>query len=125
MNITLYFFYCYVDYIIFLLFSVGLCLVLLGLCYLLSDTKEILLYLEKISGYECGFDPFSDAREQFNVKFYLVSILFILFDLELVFFFPWIMCQQYVCDVGFFFMYIFFFILVIGFSYEWQKRALD
>jgi NADH-quinone oxidoreductase subunit A len=88
MDVTLYLFYCYVDYIIFLFFSVGLCLILLGICYFLSETKEVLLYVEKMSGYECGFDPFSDAREQFNVKFYLVSILFILFDLELVFFFP-------------------------------------
>lgn len=86
--VSSYFLYNYLDYMIFLFLSVGLCFILLGICYFISETKEISLYFEKISGYECGFDPFSDAREQFNVKFYSVSILFIIFDLELVFFFP-------------------------------------
>src|SRR5690349_13280731 len=61
--------------------------IILGLCYIISSNN---LYYEKSSGYECGFDPFSDVREPFYVKFYLIAILFIIFDVEVIFFFPWI-----------------------------------
>jgi NADH-quinone oxidoreductase subunit A len=71
-----------------------------------------------MTGYECGFDPFSDARDPFNIKFYLVSILFIIFDVEIIFFFPWIMCQKYIFTSGFLAMYFFYIILVVGFAYE-------
>jgi len=119
-----YLWYSYAEAMLFVCFSVGLCGMLLGVCYALSDTKEIQLYLDKVSGYECGFDPFSDAREQFNIKFYLVSILFIIFDIELVFFFPWIVCQKYTTLLSFQWLYFFFFILCVGFIYEWQKKAI-
>lgn len=80
-----YVFYTYLDLICVSIFVIGLCLILLGISYCLSDSN---VYLDKVSGYECGFDPFSDARDPFNIKFYLVSILFIIFDVELIFFFP-------------------------------------
>ena len=100
----------------------GLCFVLFGVSYILSDNN---IYIDKASGYECGFDPFSDARDPFNIKFYLVSILFIIFDVEMIFFFPWVLCQEYASLAGFFSMYIFFFVFIFGFFYEYRKKALD
>jgi len=75
----------YVDYFFFLLIVVLICSLMLFICYLISSSK---LYYEKLTGYECGFDPFSEARDPFDIKFYLISILFILFDIELLYFFP-------------------------------------
>ena len=80
-----YIFFTYLDVICISLFGIGLCLILFGISYCISDSN---LYIDKVSGYECGFDPFSDARDPFNIKFYLVSILFIIFDIEMIFFFP-------------------------------------
>ncbi|HIE54993.1 MAG TPA: NADH-quinone oxidoreductase subunit A [Chromatiaceae bacterium] len=80
---------------------------------------------EKSSPYECGFEAFEDARMKFDVRFYLVAILFILFDLEIAFFFPWAVVLDQVGVVGFWAMMIFLGILVIGFIYEWKKGALE
>ena len=80
---------------------------------------------EKTSAYECGFDPFSDSREVFEVRFYLVAILFIVFDLEITFLFPWSVSLSSLDYFGFFSMFIFLIILTIGFLYEWMKGALD
>lgn len=80
-----YIFFSYYHVIIFFLLSCGLSFLLLGICYLLSENN---LYFDKVDGYECGFDPFSDARDPFYIKFYLVAILFLLFDVEIIFFFP-------------------------------------
>jgi NADH-quinone oxidoreductase subunit A len=96
--------------------------IILTLCYIVSTNN---LYYEKASGYECGFDPFSDAREPFYVKFYLIAILFIIFDVEVVFFFPWIFSFIQTHFLGFWTMYIFLMILGIGFIYEWKKGSLD
>jgi NADH-quinone oxidoreductase subunit A len=104
------------------LLVVGACVVLFGVSYILSDNN---IYIDKASGYECGFDPFSDARDPFNIKFYLVSILFIIFDVEMIFFFPWVLCQEFASFAGFFSMYVFFLILIFGFFYEYRKKALD
>jgi NADH:ubiquinone oxidoreductase subunit 3 (subunit A) len=95
---------------------------ILTLCYLITVSN---LYYEKTSGYECGFDPYSDAREPFYVKFYLISILFIIFDVEIVFFFPRIFSIIQISFFGIFIMYIFLIILSIGFIYEWKKGSLD
>lgn len=81
--------------------------------------------IEKISAYECGFHPFEDTREKFNVRFYLVSILFIIFDLEITFLFPWAVNLSNIDFFGFWVMFIFLFILTIGFVYEWINGALD
>ena len=80
---------------------------------------------EKLSAYECGFDPFDDARMKFDVRFYLVSILFIIFDLEVAFLFPWAITLGDVGLFGFWSMMIFLAILTIGFIYEWRKGALE
>lgn len=80
---------------------------------------------EKISAYECGFQPFEEARSQFDVRFYLVAILFIIFDLEIMFLFPWSINLQAIGFFGYWSMLFFLLILTIGFIYEWKKGALD
>ena len=80
---------------------------------------------EKLSAYECGFNAFDDARMKFDVRFYLVSILFIIFDLEVAFLFPWAVTLKDVGAFGFWAMMIFLGVLTIGFIYEWKKGALE
>ena len=80
---------------------------------------------EKLSAYECGFEPFNDSRMEFDIRFYLVAILFIIFDLEIAFLFPWAITLGNIGLFGFFSMMLFLFILTIGFIYEWKKGALD
>ena len=80
---------------------------------------------EKLSAYECGFDAFDDSRMEFDVRFYLVAILFIIFDLEIAFLFPWAITLGEIGVFGFWSMMIFLAILVVGFVYEWAKGALD
>jgi NADH-quinone oxidoreductase subunit A len=80
---------------------------------------------EKLSPYECGFEAFEDARMKFDVRYYLVAILFILFDLEIAFLFPWAVALREIGPAGFWAMMIFLLILVVGFAYEWKKGALD
>ena len=79
----------------------------------------------KNSPYECGFEAFEDARMKFDVRYYLVAILFILFDLEIAFLFPWAVSLREIGPVGFWSMMVFLSILVVGFVYEWKKGALD
>ena len=79
----------------------------------------------KQSPYECGFDAFEDARMQFDVRYYLVAILFIIFDLEIAFFFPWAVALRDIGMVGFWAMMLFLAVLVVGFIYEWRKGALE
>ena len=80
---------------------------------------------EKVSAYECGFDAFDDARMKFDIRFYLVSILFIIFDLEVAFLFPWAVAFKDVGWFGFWAMIIFLGVLTVGFVYEWRKGALE
>ena len=80
---------------------------------------------EKLSPYECGFDPFDDARMRFDARFYLVSLLFIIFDLEVAFLFPWAIVFRDLGAFGFWSMIIFLIVLTIGFVYEWNKGALE
>ena len=80
---------------------------------------------EKLSPYECGFEAFEDARMKFDVRYYLVAILFILFDLEIAFLFPWAMALRDIGMVGFWAGIMFLSVLVVGFVYEWKKGALD
>ena len=80
---------------------------------------------EKVSAYECGFNAFDDARMKFDVRFYLVSILFIIFDLEIAFLFPWAVAFKDIGDFGFWSMMVFLLILTVGFVYEWKKGALE
>jgi NADH-quinone oxidoreductase subunit A len=80
---------------------------------------------EKLSPYECGFEAFEDARMKFDVRYYLVAILFILFDLEIAFLFPWAVVLEEIGAFGFWAMVVFLAILVVGFVYEWMKGALE
>lgn len=80
---------------------------------------------EKLSPYECGFEAFEDARMKFDVRYYLVAILFILFDLEIAFLFPWAVSLDVIGNAGFWAMMIFLAVLVVGFIYEWRKGALE
>ena len=80
---------------------------------------------EKLSAYECGFNPFDDARMKFDVRFYLVSLLFIIFDLEVAFLFPWAVAFRKIGVFGFWSMILFLAVLTIGFVYEWNKGALE
>ena len=80
---------------------------------------------QKLSAYECGFEPFEDTRMRFDVRYYLVAILFIIFDLEIAFLFPWAVALDRIGAVGLTAMAVFLLILVIGFAYEWKKGALE
>jgi NADH-quinone oxidoreductase subunit A len=82
-------------------------------------------YAEKVSAYECGFEPFDDARRRFDVRFYLVAILFIIFDLEVAFLFPWAVSLSRIGVFGLLSMFGFLAVLTVGFIYEWRKGALD
>jgi NADH:ubiquinone oxidoreductase subunit 3 (subunit A) len=112
----------FIPVLIYLGFALGLSLLILGLSFVFSVQKPD---PEKVSAYECGFDPFDDARTRFDVRFYLVAILFIIFDFEVTFLFPWAICLKHVSSFGFWTMMVFLLILTIGFIYEWKKGALD
>lgn len=108
--------------IIFFFVSLFLSILLFLLSYLFTPQK---FDQEKISAYECGFNPFDDARSTFDVRFYLVAILFLIFDLEVSFLFPWSIVLSSLPVFGFWSMIIFLMILTIGFIYEWYKGALE
>jgi len=112
----------YLSIIIFLFVALGLSVGFVVLNFLLSPKKPD---PEKLSAYECGFEAFSDSRMEFDIRFYLVAILFIIFDLEIAFLFPWAVTLGSLGALGFWSMMIFLFILTIGFIYEWKKGALD
>ena len=112
----------YLPIIIFLVLALGLSFAFVVINFILSPKKPD---PEKLSAYECGFEPFEDSRMEFDVRFYLVAILFIIFDLEIAFLFPWAISLGQIGLFGFISMMIFLFILTIGFIYEWKKGALD
>ena len=112
----------YLSIILFLIIALGLSVGFIVLNFILSPKKPD---PEKLSAYECGFEPFNDSRMEFDVRFYLVAILFIIFDLEIAFLFPWAISLGKIGLYGFISMMIFLFILTIGFIYEWKKGALD
>lgn len=112
----------YSSILILFLFSVILAVVILGASYIIGVQNPD---PEKLSAYECGFDPYEDARNSFDVRFYLVSILFIIFDLEAMFFFPWSVSLSFVQSGGYWAMMDFLVELVIGFIYAWQIGALE
>jgi NADH-quinone oxidoreductase subunit A len=116
----------YLPVLIFLVVATGLAAVLLGLGTVLGRLG--VRYRgdrEKLSAYECGFEAFEDARARFDVRYYLVAILFIVFDLEIAFLFPWAVALEHIGTQGLVAMGIFLTILVIGFIYEWKKGALE
>ncbi|MBU6465861.1 NADH-quinone oxidoreductase subunit A [Simplicispira hankyongi] len=112
----------YLPVLLFILIGIAVGIVPLALGYILGPNRPD---PEKNSPYECGFEAFEDARMKFDVRYYLVAILFILFDLEIAFLFPWAVSLQKVGLTGFFAVSVFLAILVVGFAYEWKKGALD
>ena len=112
----------YLPVLLFILVGVAVGVVPLVLGYILGPNRPD---AEKNSPYECGFDAFEDARMKFDVRYYLVAILFILFDLEIAFLFPWAVSLDAIGASGFWAMMVFLGILVVGFAYEWKKGALD
>jgi len=117
------FFYTeYFPIFIFLIISIVLACVIFGLSYLISAHASD---AEKLSTYECGFDPYEDSRNAFDIRFYLVAILFIIFDLEISFLFPWSITLSTIGFTGFWSMAIFLLLLTLGFLYEWKKGALE
>jgi NADH-quinone oxidoreductase subunit A len=112
----------YLSIIIFLFVALGLSVGFIILNFLFSPKNPD---PEKLSAYECGFEAFGDSRMEFDVRFYLVAILFIIFDLEIAFLFPWAISLGNLGTLGFWSMMIFLFVLTVGFVYEWKKGALD
>ena len=112
----------YLPILIFAVVAGGFGIVLMVLGYLLGPKRPD---AEKLSPYECGFEAFEDTRMKFDVRYYLVAILFIIFDLEIAFLFPWAVVLEELGIFGFWAMFIFLGILVVGFLYEWKKGALE
>ena len=112
----------YFPILMFVLVGVAIGVLPVAMGFLLAPRRPD---SEKLSPYECGFEAFEDARMKFDVRYYLVAILFILFDLEIAFLFPWAVSLQEVGVTGFVAVVIFLAVLVVGFAYEWKKGALD
>ena len=112
----------YLPILIFLGIALALGVIIMIATYVIARQKPD---TEKLSPYECGFEPFEDSRGRFDVRFYLVAILFIIFDLEVAFLFPWAVSLGNIGLFGFWSMMIFLGILTIGFIYEWKKGALE
>jgi len=112
----------YLPVLIFVIVGLIFGAVMIGIGFILGPHRPD---SEKLSPYECGFEAFEDARMKFDVRYYLVAILFIIFDLEIAFLFPWAVVLRDIGIFGFLAMAIFLGILVIGFIYEWKKGALQ
>ena len=112
----------YLPILVFLVIAGGIAIAMVAGSLIAARQKP---YAEKLSAYECGFEAFDDARRQFDVRYYLVAILFILFDLEIAFLFPWAIVLQEIGMFGFLAMLVFLGILVVGFVYERKKGALE
>ncbi|MEK0081666.1 NADH-quinone oxidoreductase subunit A [Geminicoccaceae bacterium SYSU G07066] len=112
----------YMPILIFLAIAIGLAVIIIGASLFVAPQHP---EREKLSAYECGFEPFGDARGRFDVRFYLVAILFIIFDLEVAFLFPWAVSLGNIGLFGFWSMIVFLAVLTVGFIYEWRKGALE
>jgi NADH-quinone oxidoreductase subunit A len=112
----------YFPILVFIVIAVVISVAFIGLSLIFAKQKP---YAEKLSSYECGFEPFDDSRRRFDVRFYLVAILFIIFDLEVAFLFPWAVSLWRLGLFGFLSMMGFLGVLTVGFIYEWRKGALD
>lgn len=112
----------YLPILVFLGLAIALGLILIIAAFVVAVRNPD---PEKVSAYECGFNAFDDARMKFDIRFYLVAILFIIFDLEVAFLFPWATAFQHVGLFGFWSMVVFLGVLTVGFIYEWRKGALE
>src|SRR3979411_2332760 len=112
----------YLPLVVFIAVAIGIGLALLVAPFILAYQNPD---PEKLSAYECGFNAFDDARMKFDVRFYLVAILFLIFDLEAAFLFPWAVAFGHLGATGFWSMLVFLAVLTVGFAYEWKKGALE
>ncbi len=112
----------YFPILVFMVIAGVIAIAMVGASLLAGQQKP---YAEKVSAYECGFEPFDDARRRFDVRYYLVAILFIIFDLEVAFLFPWAVSLSAIGLFGFLSMMGFLGVLTVGFIYEWRKGALE
>ena len=112
----------YFPILLFLVIAIAISVVMLVAAWFIGPQRPD---GEKASAYECGFEAFDDSRAKFDVRFYLVAILFIIFDLEVAFLFPWAVALGDIGMFGFWSMMVFLFILTVGFVYEWKKGALE
>jgi len=112
----------YYIYFLGVICAIVLSIVILLLSYLFSKN---VINLKKRVPYECGFDSFSSARVTFDVHFYIVALLFLIFDVEIIFVYPWALAYQELTMSGIISMYLFLLIIIVGFYYEWNKGALD
>jgi NADH-quinone oxidoreductase subunit A len=112
----------YLPILVFLVIALAMSAIMVGLSLVVAVRNPD---KEKLSAYECGFDAFDDMRNKFDVRFYLVAILFIIFDLEIAFLFPWAVSLGHIGLLGFWSMVVFLGILTVGFVYEWKKGALE
>ncbi|HED13128.1 MAG TPA: NADH-quinone oxidoreductase subunit A [Gammaproteobacteria bacterium] len=112
----------YLPVLFFIIIAVAVGVMMIAMGSMLSPSRPD---VEKNSPYECGFEPFEDARMKFDVRYYLVAIFFILFDLEIAFLFPWAVALDQIGVFGFVSMLIFLFVLVVGFVFEWCRGALE
>jgi NADH-quinone oxidoreductase subunit A len=112
----------YFAVIVFLVIAMAIAIAMVGGSLLAARQKP---YPEKVSAYECGFEAFDDARGRFDVRYYLVAILFIIFDLEVAFLFPWAVSLAHIGAFGFWSMMGFLGVLTVGFIYEWRRGALE
>ncbi len=112
----------YLPILIFLGIAIAMAVLMVAAAFIVARQRPD---SEKLSAYECGFEAFDDARSRFDVRFYLVAILFIIFDLEVAFLFPWAVALGDVGLFGFWSMVVFLGILTVGFIYEWRKGALE
>ncbi len=112
----------YLPIVIFLAIAVGLSIVMSVIPFILAKRKPD---EQKLSQYECGFEGEGPVRNEFNIQFYLVAILFIIFDLEIAFLFPWAVVLREIGEFGFYSMMIFLTLLTVGFIYEWMRGALE
>ncbi len=116
------FLYEYLPILLFILVGFSIAIGMTLASFVIGGSKPD---KEKLSAYECGFEAFDDARGRFDVRFYLVAILFIIFDLEVAFLFPWAISLGKIGTFGFLSMMFFLFVLTVGFIYEWKKGALE
>ncbi len=112
----------YLPILIFIIIAAGMSVAMIGLSFVVGKQNPD---ANKNAAYECGFDAFDDARSRFDVRFYLVAILFIIFDLEIAFLFPWAISLGEIGLFGFWSMMVFLGVLTVGFIYEWNKGALE
>lgn len=114
------FFFEYINLFVYLFFLFLISLVIFFFSFFLIKKKK---YIDKSLPYECGFNPFISSRKKFNINYYIIGILFIIFDIEISFLFPWVLTINDLWT--FFFMFIFLILLFLGFIYEWKKGALN